>query len=156
MAKEHLYQLSLEWTGIKQGTTESYTSYSREYAILCEGKEKLLGSSDPAFRGDPKLHNPEDLLVASLAACHMLWYLHLCSTHKIHVLSYKDNPQGKMVEDMVKGGHFSEIVLHPTVVIKQGQDRELAAKLHEEAHHKCFIANSINFPVRTEPTILWQ
>lgn len=152
-SKQHNYSMIIDWTGSTQGTTQSYTSYSRDFTVHCEGKQDFYGSSDPAFRGDPKLYNPEEMLVASIASCHMLWYLHLCAVNHIHVLSYKDSAKGIMVEDK-NGGRFTEVTLQPEVIIKEGNDQKLALQLHEEAHKQCFIANSVNFLVKLLPTIL--
>jgi organic hydroperoxide reductase OsmC/OhrA len=110
------------------------------------------GSSDPAFRGDAQRWNPEDLLVASASACHKLWYLHLCAEAGVRVLAYLDDAHGTML-DGPDHGCFSEIVLHPHVTIRAGDDRELAARLHHDAHAKCYIANSVDFPIRCEPVI---
>jgi organic hydroperoxide reductase OsmC/OhrA len=151
--KEHAYSVVIDWTGIKQGTTESYTSYSREFMIHCEGKPDMLGSSDPAFRGDPKLYNPEEMLLASISSCHMLWYLHLCAVNHIHILSYQDNATGVLMESK-EGGRFTQVVLSPSVVIKKDNDQKLALQLHEEAHKQCFIANSVNFPIKCVANIL--
>lgn len=149
---EHHYNVSVEWTG-NQGTgTSGYREYSRDHVIRTGSKPDIAGSSDPAFRGDATRWNPEDLFLASISACHKLWYLHLCADAGIHVLSYLDEAHGTMVESQA-GGRFTEVVLRPRVVIRAGDDRELAATLHHSAHEKCYIANSVNFPVRCEPTI---
>lgn len=113
------------------------------------------GSSDPAFRGTPDRYNPEDLLVASLSACHMLFYLHLCATGKVVVTAYEDEASGTMVEVPGTGGHFTEVMLRPRVTISS-DDADLAQSLHDKAHHLCFIANSVNFPVRCEPEVVVQ
>jgi organic hydroperoxide reductase OsmC/OhrA len=83
----------------------------------------------------------------------MLWYLHLCAEAKIVVLEYIDQAQGVMVETADGGGHFKEVVLRPAVTIKQGGDAAVAQRLHERAHHLCFIANSVNFSVRCDSSI---
>jgi organic hydroperoxide reductase OsmC/OhrA len=112
------------------------------------------GSSDPSFRGDPARYTPEELLVMSISSCHMLWYLHLCAVAKIVVTAYEDNPVGTMVESADGSGRFIEVVVKPTVTLAAGSDAEKAEALHEQAHHFCFIANSVNFPIRTEPDTL--
>ncbi|HEV7397480.1 MAG TPA: OsmC family protein, partial [Pyrinomonadaceae bacterium] len=109
--------------------------------------------SDPNFRGDRTRYNPEELLVASLSGCHMLWYLHLCSEAGIVVLEYEDQAIGSMVETADGSGHFLSVTLRPIVTIAEGGDREVATQLHEQAHHLCFIANSVNFPVLCEPSL---
>ena len=149
MAREHRYAAHLTWTGAAQGPTKDYASYSREYVVRIEGKPDLIGSSDPLFRGDAKRHNPEDWLLAALSACHMLTFLALCARKTISVLSYEDAASGTMVLEG-GGGRFTEVVLRPKVVLAAGANAEAAEALHEEAHRHCFIAASVNFPVRHE------
>jgi organic hydroperoxide reductase OsmC/OhrA len=119
--------------------------------ISAEGKPPVQGSSDPAFRGVAAKYNPEELLVSSLSACHMLWYLHLCAESGVIVLKYLDQASGSMQETPEGGGRFTEVVLRPAVIIKRGCDVRVAERLHERAHRLCFIAASVNFPVKCEP-----
>ncbi len=151
-AESHRFECRLIWTGAAQGSTTSYESYSREYRLDIPGKPSLRGSAAGAFRGDGTLPNPEDLLVASLSACHFLSYAALCSRAGVHLMTYEDDAEGTMQKE---GGvvRFMEVVLHPKVGIAPGSDPEKARALHERAHAICFIANSVNFPVRNEPTI---
>ena len=149
---EHKYRVSVLWTGNKGSGTSGYRLYSRDHIIRSGAKQDISGSSDAAFHGDPARWNPEDLLLASASACHKLWYLHLCADAGICVLDYVDNAQGTMIDNHEQG-RFTEIVLNPRVIIRAGDDRELAASLHQEAHKKCYVANSVNFPIRCEPTI---
>ncbi|WEK19750.1 MAG: OsmC family protein [Candidatus Pedobacter colombiensis] len=151
MAKEHQYQAKLTWAGNKGSGTMDYRSYDRNYIISIDNKPDIFGSSDSAFLGDKTKHNPEDLLLASLSSCHMLWYLHLCSQNEIIVMDYKDNPIGKMTENSDGSGHFNEVVLNPVVVITDEKHIEKANALHDQAHKMCFIANSCNFPIKHEP-----
>ena len=131
-----------------------YESYSREYRVEIEGKPALVGSSATPFRGDPALHNPEDMLVAALSACHCLSYLVLCARAGIVVETYEDAATGTMAFDRdAKVMRFTEVVLRPRVRVGAGSDHERARALHKTAHHECFIANSVNFPVRNEPAI---
>jgi len=150
--EEHRFECRLVWTGASQGPTSSYEEYSREYRVDFEGKPSLRGTSAPVFRGDPKLHDPEDLLVAALSGCHCLSYLALCARAGVLVMAYEDEVFGRMerVDGVVK---FTEVTLHPKVSIAPGSDAEKARALHERAHAICFIANSVNFPVRHAPTI---
>jgi organic hydroperoxide reductase OsmC/OhrA len=151
MAQEHHFAARLVWTGAAQGSTKSYDSYSREYQIEMAGKPPLAGSADPKFRGDPRKHNPEDLLVAALSACHLLSYLHLCASAGIEVVAYEDDASGKMaIKD--RRMRFVEVMLAPKVRVAAG-DLEKAKALHEDAHAACFIANSVNFPVLHTPTV---
>ena len=152
-AREHRYTLRLDWDGNRGSGTSGYAAYGREHRLAAPGKADIAGSSDPAFRGDAGRWNPEELLVASLSACHQLWYLHLASDAGIAVLAYQDEPEGWMVEDEEHGGHFRRVVLRPTVTIRAGDDTARATALHERAHHLCFIANSVNFEVACEPTV---
>ena len=151
--KRHRYEVRTHWRCGPEGPPASYETYSRNHRIEIAGKAVLEASSDPAFRGDAARHNPEDLLVASLSSCHMLWYLHLAVVKKIGVLAYEDRAYGIMAETP-RPGRFVEVVLRPVVTIARGGDTALAAKLHERAHAECFVANSVNFPVRHEPTIV--
>ncbi|MCX7167131.1 MAG: OsmC family protein [Rhodocyclales bacterium] len=152
--KQHSYATRTEWTGnLGEGTT-NYRAYSRDHVITAVGRPGLLGSSDQAFRGDASRWNPEDLLMASLSSCHMLWYLHLCAQAKIIVLAYHDDAVGTMVEDAGGGGRFTHAVLRPVATLAAGGNAALATALHEEAHRLCFIANSVNFPVAIEPAVL--
>ncbi|HYZ25642.1 MAG TPA: OsmC family protein [Geminicoccaceae bacterium] len=151
MAREHHFAARLTWTGAAQGPTRDYESYSREYRVEVEGKPPIVGSSDPQFRGDASKHNPEDLLVVALSACHMLSYLHLCASAGIEVVAYEDQASGRMaIKD--RRMRFVEVMLAPKVTIAAG-DPEKAKALHEEAHAACFIANSVNFPVLHTPIV---
>jgi organic hydroperoxide reductase OsmC/OhrA len=151
MAREHHYEAHLVWTGAAHGATSSYEAYSRDYRVEVEGKPPIEGSSDPGFRGDPSRYNPEDLLVTSLSACHMLSYLHLCASAGIEVVAYEDQARGTMaIKD--RKMRFVDVLLEPRVTIAKG-DLEKAIALHEEAHAQCFIASSVNFPVRHQPTV---
>ncbi len=152
--KDHAYSVTVTWTGNTGTGTSGYRAYERAHDIEILGKPPIPGSADPAFRGDPARYNPEEMLVASLSTCHMLWYLHLCSADGIVVLAYQDVAEGVMIEDVDGGGRFKEVVLQPEITLAAGADRAQAAALHEVAHQKCFIANSVNFPVRCEPVFL--
>jgi organic hydroperoxide reductase OsmC/OhrA len=152
--KQHSYPIRMRWTGNTGQGTKDYRSYERhhEYSVpAVPGKPVLPGSSDPAFRGDATRYNPEELLVMAISSCHMLWYLHLCAVNKIVITDYVDDAVGTLVETKDTGGHFTEVLLHPAVTIETG-DPAVAASLHDKAHHLCFVANSVNFPVRVVPT----
>ena len=145
--KQHNYKIQVAWTGNQGQGTKTYSSYKRDHAITAAGKPTLLGSSDPAFRGDPARYNPEEFLVASLSSCHMLSYLHLCAVNKIVVTDYEDDATGIMSEDANGSGAFVEVTLHPQVTVETESDEAKALSLHEEAHRYCFIAHSVKFPV---------
>ncbi|MFB9953657.1 OsmC family protein [Cellulomonas denverensis] len=152
----HTYDVDLVWTGAGEHGTAGYTAYSRDHEVLVEGKPALLGSADAAFRGDPARHNPEDLLVASLAQCHMLWFLHLAGADGLVVVDYADRATGTMRVEAAGHGSFTEVVLRPRVRLRgdltpgEELDHRLAG-LHHRAHDHCFIARSVNFPVLAEP-----
>jgi len=147
-ASQHRYEVSVSWSG----QTRGYESYSRAHRIAINGKPTIAASADPAFLGDAGLPNPEDMLLAALSACHMLWYLHLCAVKGVVVTAYEDHAQATMVE-APRAGRFTEVVLRPVVTITPDSNAELARSLHERAHAECFVANSVNFPVRHEPSI---
>jgi organic hydroperoxide reductase OsmC/OhrA len=154
MAKLHRYAVTVEWTGNTGTGTSAYAGYERRHEISV-GKQKpaIPGSSDPAFRGDASRWNPEELLVASLSACHKLWYLHLCAVAGIVVVSYVDHAEGEMEESADGSGRFVKVTLRPEVTLAPGSDVAKARELHAGAHAKCYIANSMNFPVQHESTI---
>lgn len=146
--------MTVTWTGNTGTGTARYRGYERSHEVIVHGKPAIPASSDPAFRGDPSRYNPEEMLVAALSSCHMLWYLHLCSTEGIVVQAYQDIAEGVMVEEPSGSGRFIEVVLQPEITVAAGADLDRARALHAEAHEKCFIANSINFPVRHEPVFV--
>jgi organic hydroperoxide reductase OsmC/OhrA len=149
----HHYSLTTVWTGNTGKGTLTYRDYERLYEVRIPQKPVLLGSSDPKYRGDPTRYNPEDLLVASLSGCHMLWYLHLCSEKKIICTHYSDAAEGEMETSADGSGRFTKVILHPEIVITSEVGLKVAHELHERAHALCFIANSVNFPIEIAPTI---
>lgn len=154
MSHLHHYKATTTWVG-NQGTgTRDYKAYDRNHDISIEGKQTLLCSSDPSFRGDKSRHNPEELLLASLSGCHMLWYLHLCAVNGVIVTEYVDNAEGTMEENKDGSGQFSEVILSPKVTVTADDMVEKAITLHHEANAMCFIARSVKFPVRHEPVIM--
>lgn len=153
--KEHRYRVTVEWTGNTGSGTAGYRTYERRHEISVPGAAKpaIPGSSDPAFRGDAARWNPEELLVASLSACHQLWYLHLCADAGIVVTAYVDRAEGAMLEAPNGAGQFSRVVLRPVVTVAAGADVARARALHRDAHAMCYVARSMNFPVDHEPEI---
>jgi organic hydroperoxide reductase OsmC/OhrA len=152
--KQHTYEVQIDWTGNDGEGTKTYKGYRRDHIIASAGKAQIQGSSDPAFRGDASRYNPEELLVASLSACHMLWYLHLCSVNHVTVLEYRDTASGVLEESEDGSGAFVHVQLRPMVKISAGGDRARAVALHSEAHRYCFIAKSVRFPVEIAPEIV--
>ena len=153
---EHLYRVHTSWTGDRGTGTSGYRDYDRSVTIRVEGKPDLLASADRPFRGDPARWNPEDLLVAALSECHLLSYLHAAVQAGVRVVGYHDEAIGTMVEDGRGGGHFREVILRPVVTVADPATVNAALAAHEQAHAWCFIANSVNFPVRHEPVIRVQ
>lgn len=150
MGHEHRYATSLEWSG---STGAGYRAYDRTHTVRIAGKPDLVLTSDPAFLGDPSKLDPEDLLVAALSSCHLLTYLALCARARIVVTHYRDQASGTMITTPEGGGRFSEVVLRPEVTVAAEHMIDKARELHAAAHTYCFIANSVNFPVRAEPMV---
>lgn len=154
--KLHHYQTSVQWTGNTGQGTANYQAYNRNHNISVAGKTIVIpASSDVAFRGDASRYSPEELFLASLSACHMLWYLHLCATHNICVLAYEDHAIGTMEERADGSGQFTAVTLKPLITISDSSKAALAKTLHHEANQKCFIANSCNFTIQHEAVIQW-
>lgn len=149
----HRFTAHVTWIGNLGDGTASHAGYGRDYTVLVPGKPALPGSAAPSFRGDAGRHNPEDMFLASVAACHMLFYLSRCASRRIRVLSYEDEVSGTLTLDPGGGGRFSEIILRPVVTVAGGADEALAISLHDEAHKLCFIANSCTAVIRHEATL---
>jgi organic hydroperoxide reductase OsmC/OhrA len=145
--KQHRYNANITWAGNTGEGTKDYRSYERSHTININGKQVIQGSSDPSFRGDATMYSPEDLLLSSIAACHMLWYLHLCTTAGVVVTAYVDNAEGTMIENADGGGRFTQVILKPVITLQNKNMIEKADELHHEANKLCFIANSCNFPI---------
>ena len=150
----HDFELNLEWTGNTGQGTANYRAYSRDHVIAAPGKAvPIAGSSAKTFRGDTTRYNPEELLIAALSGCHLLSYLHLCADAGITVVEYRDIASGRMELQPDGSGHFTEVSLHPDVLIREAARLEEAIELHHRAHQLCFIANSVNFPVHCVPNV---
>lgn len=154
MKRDHFYAATVTWTGNLGSGTSDYKAYTRNHIISGKDKPEVNGSSDPVFRGDATRYNPEELLVASLSACHMLTYLHLCAVNHVVVTDYVDQAKGTMIEHEDGSGEMTEVTLYPHVTVKEASMKEKAFALHEQAHHLCFIARSVNFKVQHQPVIL--
>src|ERR1022692_2934541 len=134
-AREHQYRVTTTWTGNLGTGTSDYRAYSRNHEIKILGKRAPIpGSSDQAFRGDPARYTPEELLVASLSTCHMLWFLHLCADAGITVIEYEDAATGTMAEQPDGSGEFTSVVLRPRAVITDPASIAAATALHHRAH----------------------
>lgn len=153
MRGTHTYTVQVMWTGNRGSGTSDYRAYDRAHEIRIANKPTILGSSEPVYRGDPTKHNPEELLVAALSACHMLWFLHLAAEAGIVVTGYNDEATGTMQETADGGGRFTEVVLRPNVVTSTPANDAIVNGLHHRSHDLCYIAASVNFPVRCEPAL---
>ncbi|QAY58686.1 OsmC family peroxiredoxin [Microbacterium protaetiae] len=154
MFGEHHYRVHADWNGNRGAGTTGYRDYDRLVTLRIPGKPDLAASSDKPFRGDPSRWNPEDLLLAALSECHLLSYLHACVGAGVVVTSYEDDATGVMTEDGKGGGAFTEVVLRPRVTVAAASMIEPARAAHHQAHEWCFIANSVNFPVRVQPEVI--
>lgn len=154
MPRTHGYEVTVTWTGNRGSGTSGYRAYGRDHDVAADGPPTIAGSADPTFRGDRDRWNPEHELTAALSQCHMLWYLHLCAEAGVVVTDYTDHAHGTMAENPDGGGHFVEVVLRPQVTVTAPDMVDTAESLHKTAHDRCFIANSMNFPVRHEPVIV--
>ncbi len=152
MAAQHEYTSRVVWTGNRGEGTAHYRAYDRTWNVETPGKPVIPCSNDPLLGGDPTLHNPEDMLLSALSACHMLWYLHLAANAKITVVSYADNPVAIGETERNGASRFLSATLRPHIVLKAGDNAAKADAIHHEIHKYCFIARSVNFPVSYEAT----
>lgn len=151
-ATQHDFTSRIEWTGNRGEGTRSYRGYDRTWSVTTPGKPVIHCSNDPRLGGNPALPNPEDMLLSALAACHMLWYLHLASEAGIVVHSYQDTPIGVGESTPDGAGRFIRAILKPHIVVRQDADLAQTDAIHHEIHKVCFIARSVNFPVSYEAT----
>jgi len=153
VGRTHDYEVLVSWTGDRGAGTTGYRDYGREHEVSAPGVAVVLpGSADPAYRGDAGRWNPEQLLVASLSQCHMLWYLHLCAEAGVVVTGYRDRAVGTLA-GAAAGSRFTEAVLHPEVEVTEPGMVRRAEQLHVDAHRACYVAASVAFPVRHLPRV---
>src|ERR1035441_3468913 len=140
MARERTHEdrINSRWTGNLGSGTSAYTAYSRAHECTGEGKSAPIpGSSDPAFRGDPARYSPEELLVAAIANCHMLWVLRRCADARIGLRDYTDEAWGEMVEHADGSGEMTRVVLRPRLRIADAGRATEGAAVHDRAHAVC-------------------
>ena len=152
---DHKYKTTLHWSAEGGEGTKTYKSFSRTHRITAKTKQ---GDDKPAIVATSAFHsldhyNPDEMLLASLSSCHMLWYLHLCAEAGVVAVDYRDQAEIVLKLDAKGEGKVGSAVLRPRVTIAEG-DPEVARALHKDAHAKCFVANSVNFPVECEPEII--
>jgi organic hydroperoxide reductase OsmC/OhrA len=153
LPRTHSYELTVTWTGERGSATRGYRDFGRAHEITASGLPPLLGSADPVLRGDRDRWSPAQLLVAALAQCHLLSYLYVCAGAGVVVAGYSDSPTGRLLRTPDGGGHFTDLVLRPRVAVTSPEMTRRALELHADAHRLCFIAQSVNFPIRHEPLI---
>jgi organic hydroperoxide reductase OsmC/OhrA len=144
---KHLFKAAINWTSKQNQVDSTKRFYSKSHQIKIEGKPVLEVSAAKAFKGDPELYNPEDLLLSSLVSCHMMSYLYVCAQNGIEVLEYSDNAEATLEVSPNGSGRFVAATLNPKVKILNPDQIQLALDLHQKANELCFIANSCNFPV---------
>jgi organic hydroperoxide reductase OsmC/OhrA len=146
----HQYRSRCSWAG---STAVGYDSYSREHVVECPpaGPELTL-SSDPAFRGDPALLNPEQLFLAAAMSCQLLSFLAVAARARIDVRSYEDHAEAEMPEHD-KPMRISAIRLRPHILVAAGTDEEKVHKLVALAHEHCFIASSVTSEIDVRATV---
>ena len=149
----HTYEITVTWTGDRGEGTSSIKGYDRSHTISADGPPDIEGTADPTFLGDPAKWNPEQLFVAALSQCHMLWYLGLCARAGVVVSEYVDQPSGTMVTAPDGSGRFTEVVLRPRITVAAEDQVERATALHEKANQMCFVAQSVTCDIRHEPEI---
>ncbi|GER22014.1 peroxiredoxin [Zafaria cholistanensis] len=149
----HRYAVALRWTGNRGSGTSTHRSYGRDHVVSAAGLPDLPGTADPTFHGDRDRWNPEQLLLAALSQCHMLSYLHVAVKHGVVVAGYSDAAEGTLRLNRDGSGEFTEAMLRPRVELADESQRALADSLHQAAHDVCFIARSVNFPVRHSPAV---
>lgn len=153
MSTRHEYDVDVVWTGNHGTGTSAYRAYGREHEVSSGVAPTIPGTADPAFRGDPARWNPEQLQVAALSQCHMLWYLNLAAAAGVVVTAYEDHAHGVMAQDETGAGQFESVILRPQVMITEASDPAIALQIHSTVPERCFIARSVNFPVYHQPVI---
>ena len=150
---EHEYRVDLTWTGNRGTGTSGYRDYDRAVTLSGTAKPDLLASADPHFRGDGTRWNPEELLLAALAECHLLSYLHAAVSTGVIVVDYSDEASAAMTTQG-NSGRITSATLRPRVTVADPAMVDAARAAHALAHEWCFIANSVAFEVHLEPETL--
>jgi organic hydroperoxide reductase OsmC/OhrA len=141
----------------REGADFARNRYSRRHRLRFDGGAEVLASSSPQVVplpwSDPAGVDPEEAFVASLASCHMLWFLSLAAKAGYVVDRYSDDAHGVMARNAAGKMAMTQVTLHPHAVFAGDRppDRGQLEALHHAAHEECFIANSVNTEVRCEP-----
>lgn len=146
------YQATVQWS--RDGANFLDNKYSREHIWSFDGGATVAASSSPHVvptpYSNPVAVDPEEALVVALASCHMLSFLYVSKRNGFIVDAYRDEATGTMSKNEAGKFWVSEVVLHPKILFsgeKTPTPVEIA-EMHEEAHHECFIANSVKTAVR--------
>lgn len=150
---DHSYEVSVHWTGDRGTGTSGYRDYGRDHDVSADGKADIAGSADPTFRGDRDRWNPEEMVLAALAQCHMLSYLHVAVTQGFTVVDYEDHATAALNLNRDGSGELTGATLHPVVTILEADRIADAEAAHAAANSLCFIARSVAFPVHHAPQI---
>ena len=150
MSAVHRYSTRLAWSG---STAAGYEDYSREHTLSAPPAEQELRlASDPAFRGDARRLNPEQLVVAAASSCQLLEFLALAAKARIDVLGYSDDAEGTM-DESDEPARIQRIVLRPRIRVAEGSSEERVRRLVELAHEHCYVANSLRSEIVVEAEI---
>ena len=143
MGFKHVFKANLDWLF----SEKEAATLTKSHTITINDKPVLNVSAAKAFKGDPALYNPEDLLLSSVVSCHMMSYLYVCKQNDIEVVSYTDKAEATLEVLADGSGRFTVIKLNPKVRITNKDKIVEAQSLHKKANQLCFIANSCNFPI---------
>lgn len=154
MAEEHVFETRIEYPADPRQKVPPEADFSRDNRMGAEGHPDMPGALPPSLGGHSRGYSPEDLLILSLSECHLLTYLALAQRRGLAVKRYEDRATGTLGKNANGQTQMAEVVLHPRVTIPRGADVAMARDLHDRAHHHCFMANSVNFPVRHEPEVV--
>jgi len=149
------YTARIEW---QRQPLEAFDDnrYSRKHRISFDGGVQIAGSSSPSVvplpLSDASAVDPEEMFVASLASCHMLWFLSLAAGRGYRVERYVDDAVGTMAKNAEGRLAMTRVRLRPQVAFigERRPDAAALEALHHEAHERCFIANSVKTDVRVE------
>jgi organic hydroperoxide reductase OsmC/OhrA len=137
------FRARTRWTG---STGEGWEDYDRTHTA--QVSEQTVSLTTAEEQGDPRLANPELLLLAAASSCQMLWFLHLAAKARIDVVAYDDRCEAEMPDDRI-----TRVVLRPEITVSGDASQERVLKLCEQAHRQCNVAKSLSCPVELEPAL---
>jgi organic hydroperoxide reductase OsmC/OhrA len=150
MSHVHTYSTRLEWSG---STGAGYDGYDRAHLLSAPpAEQELRMASDPAFRGDARRLNPEQLVVAAASSCQLLEFLTLAAKARVDVLEYSDAAEGTM-DESDEPARIQRIVLRPRIRVAEGPSVERVRRLVQLAHEHCYVANSLRSEIVVEAVI---